>query len=129
MSKIYTGRQKWHGDQQFILYEVRNRAGGDTNRVLYTAIVMDIYDHESDLSRGRFEYFSREAQEYSVKVKATIQGWRAPDASVQQYVNWIAEHTQDSWSMEPYFNHVHDVDMTFSFADITTATMFKLVFG
>jgi hypothetical protein len=44
-------------------------------------------------------------------------------------VNWIAEVTNEPWSLEANLQSVMHGSFSFGFSDVATAMMFKLVFG
>jgi hypothetical protein len=96
------------------------------NQHICTIRLMTLYGSEEELDDGRFEHFSHARQEYVVKILAPPTG-EAMTYHTAKMVEWIAEQTDDPWSMILDYHHLGNIDIDFSFADHAVATLFKLV--
>lgn len=99
----------------------------DPQHFLYGVILNEVYEHENDLDKGRFENYRHEAQPNSTNL--TLDLPKPIPHHMEEWINWIAQHSPGTWSLSIEMKHVADGVATFSFDDITTAVMFKLVFG
>jgi hypothetical protein len=96
--------------------------------LLYTVELISLYDSERNLDAGRFEHFSIQPQQYSIKIKQMdMTGREGFRWHVAQHVGWIAEQCRGTWSMALDRRHVSDHDMIYTFDNVTDAVLFKLV--
>jgi hypothetical protein len=102
---------------------------GKTLRMHYNVTVMPVYEHERDLDRGRFLFYSHEDQEYVVQIRRDENHPIPWKLHCEPWVNWIAEHHQNPWSLRIEMENVHAGTFVFSFSDPTIAFMFKLAHG
>lgn len=97
-------------------------------QVSYTVELMTVYEHERDLDRGRFAHFQYDDQEFVARITRKDSPEPFP-IMFETWVNWIAEQTDQPWSVRLDMAHVHHAVFIFSFADLTVGTMFKLAFA
>ncbi len=94
-------------------------------QVAYTVDLMPVYEHERELDRGRFEHYRIEQQEHVARITRKDSPEPFP-VMFESWVNWLAEHNEQPWSVTLDMPHVHHAIFSFSFADLTVGTMFKL---
>jgi hypothetical protein len=104
----------------------------DSRRIGWVLWLMEVYEHERDLNRGRFANFTPEPQEWlaSVRVEGPLVGDRLPQLrhEVTVMINWIAEHVETPWSLD-YRENGAVRYLDFTFADSHLGFMFKILFG
>jgi hypothetical protein len=99
----------------------------DPLHFLYAIILNEVYDHETDLDDGRFKNYTRDEQPN--RIDLNLNGPSPIPINVERWLDWIAQHSSAPWNLSVQMNHISDGIAIFSFADTTTAVMFKLVFG
>lgn len=99
---------------------------------LYDIPLLELYDHENGLTDGRFLNFSHESQEHSVIMENSLSTKKSISGEefrykLKQIIEWIAQHSSDTWSFFLTPQHVGNIDTIFSFKSVETAVLFKLV--
>jgi hypothetical protein len=97
------------------------------NRHLYTIPMMDLFSSEEQLAGGRFEHFSRDQQEWKVSLRFDQGTGEAFRREFHERVEWIAEQACEDWSILCSPESVGKMAIEFSFRNVTTAVVFKLV--
>jgi hypothetical protein len=121
--ELTTGHAKFSRDRHMLCEVYSNQ-----NKLTWTCILAKLYEHEQNLDAGRFVNFSRTPQAHLVQLDFSNEKepwWIA----MATKINWIAEVTDEPWSLQPELQSVLHGSFTFGFADLGTAMMFKLVFG
>lgn len=97
------------------------------DQVLFTVRLMAVYEHERDMDRGRFSLFCREPLPHVVEIekKAICDGTQQP--WFEAWINWLAEHCREPWSVSVEMIHVGQAQVKFSFGAAHDAVMFKMV--
>lgn len=96
-------------------------------QINYSVAVMKIYEHENQLNTGRFENFTHESQAWSVSIyhENKIEPWWK---RAETLVEWVAENVDSPWSLDIKMEHVSAGHFIFTFADMSAATFFKMMF-
>lgn len=94
---------------------------------IYTIPLMIVHGSEENLNGGRFENFVRHEQEHNVTLNMSGADGEKFRKDFRERVEWIAEQTAEPWTFLPEPHAVGKMDMTFSFASLVTAVVFKLV--
>ena len=101
----------------------------DINRLLWTTILVQIFEHEERLDNGRFTHFEFSTQAHRVDIMLENENESWIDL-VTPMINWIAEHVECQWNLEIDVRELNQPYMfRFSFADVPLAVMFKLLFA
>ncbi|RYD63679.1 MAG: hypothetical protein EOP83_11585 [Verrucomicrobiaceae bacterium] len=123
-SSLHAGYPRW-GDDLYLVGDVHDDS---SQKLIWTCLLMRIYEHERDLDRGRFEGFQRSPCEHMISL--SMGNGAAPWAAlIGPMINWIAETTTEAWSLDVDIASVGEGVFHFSFAELDVAMMFKLVFG
>lgn len=118
--------QPCHGLSTYRL--VQDIPRGSSLRVGWTLTMMDIYEHERNVDRGRFEHYDRQPQDWVATIK--VEPEKGPLTQwVPQLVNWIAENHDGPWHLIADMEDVNEGYLRFSFADPDLAVMFKMANG
>ena len=96
---------------------------------LWTMKIIPVSGNEIELNHGRFEYFTQEHQEHAITLKMPRMSGEELTYRFNERLLWVAEQSQTPWSFFMYPKSIDKVDMEFSFANVTTAVVFKLVWG
>lgn len=110
------------------VWALKNEAmAGD--RVLFTVRLMPIHFDERELRAGRFALFRLVAQAHAVVVEnpRVHDGMQVP--WFEGWINWIAEHAREPWSVRVEHPHLGHAVAHFSFQSPRDAVLFKLVFA
>ena len=99
----------------------------ETRQRVFTITLMELFDHEKALNCGRFDLYSKEKQEHSVVITLTQNTYYR---MFPKLIEWIAEQSDSLWNFYGMVPHSKELlEIEFSFANLTTATVFKLVWG
>lgn len=103
------------------------------NRLIYSINLMGyehrLYEHEYDLSDGRFRFFRREVHPYAVSIDLATEDGDSIERRFVQMVEWAHEFAADGWSFRVEAENVGSVMLTFSFADEDVAALCRLTWG
>jgi hypothetical protein len=128
---IHPKRNTYNGlSTKTLIWEVYSQK--DPARFLYGVILNEVYEHESDLDRGRFQNYTQSAQPNQINLDLDLGGLSGIEPihmQAEKWIDWIAQHSTALWSLSINMKDVSEGVAAFSFADSTTAVMFKLVFG
>jgi len=97
------------------------------NQILFNVCLMEIYEHERYLDKGRFKYFVHNDCENVVSVLKP----KLRSNTVEQFniwVNWIAENCSENWTIKISMSSVYDADVKFKFDNNKDAVLFKFLF-
>lgn len=97
------------------------------DRILFTVRLMPIHESERALAAGRFALFRLTAQTHEVKIERTRIRDGIQQPWFEGWVNWIAEHAQEPWSVRLEHPHLAHAVARFSFQAARDAMLFKLV--
>lgn len=100
-------------------------------KILYVENLMKLYEHESELNRGRFVNFIKKEQEYKISMFLESSSREFSCKWTSSLVEWIAENNKEPWSIKRQIDDniftFPDIILDFSFANSTTAVAFALV--
>jgi hypothetical protein len=97
------------------------------SRILYTIPLVDLYGSELKLNGGRFEHFTHKPQEFKVLISFPRQNGEEFRHAFKERLEWIAEQSNAPWSFSLLPEFVGRADVEFTFENVTTAVVFKLV--
>ena len=106
--------------------ELRFDVYSEKQQYLYSIPMLDLFSTEETLMGGRFELYSKAAQEHVVSIRTETDG-ATYRKEFRDMVEWIAEQGTSVWSFWPEPEAVGKGLIRFSFADLVTAVAFKLV--
>lgn len=122
-SPWWRGRLRPNATGPILLVEALSQIYEDDN-VLYNVPLLDLEPNEYNLDSGRFQYFTHDPQDYKVVLDSFTRKEELPDL-----FGWLGANTRHSWSLQVSFHHISSSTFTWSFANATDATLFKLTWA
>ena len=107
-------------------------------KLVHIVPLITLYEHEKNLNAGRFMHFKEDQQTHLVKLTINRRKKDEFDYKIQEWIDWVATHTDSNWNIAFDFPDQHrdaifntpidqQIAITFSFENLTTAVVFKLV--
>ena len=97
------------------------------SKIEFSIPLLDLSFAERSLNDGRFQFYDILPQEYGITLLIDTENPKETSSILQDWLEWIATHANDTWSIEAWRPRNGKRHYRFSFANHRTAVFFKMV--